>query len=38
MSIWRDIDNERRRFGATIWRTGCEIHVGRHLYRARWAQ
>jgi hypothetical protein len=36
-AAWRDIDNNRPQIGARIWRTGCEFHVGRRLYRVRWS-
>lgn len=36
ITAWRDVDSRRRRYGITLWATGCEVHVGRRLYRVRW--
>lgn len=36
MTIWRDIDSDRRNFGINLWLTGGEIRIGHRLYRWRY--
>jgi len=38
MTIWRDADSTRPRLGIVLWATGGEVHMGRRLYRWRYAR
>lgn len=33
---WRDVNQERGRWGLVVWRRGAELSVGRRFYRVRW--
>lgn len=35
-AVWREYDSRHNRFGFTIWLTGCEVYLGKRLYRIRW--